>query len=144
EQFNYFYPNCPEGIYNVRGFQKITIKEIYPGIDWVLYGSDKTEMKYDFIVHSGADPGQIKLVYESSKQLQLDKQGNIQIETPLGTLTEHSPVSYLKETRTPVASNFTASVVDKNNVAVSINVLHPSNSTLIIDPQQVWGTFFSG
>jgi hypothetical protein len=28
---------CPSGILNVHSYQRITIKNIYPGIDWVLY-----------------------------------------------------------------------------------------------------------
>ena len=27
--YNYFYAHCPEGIYNVKTFKKITIKSIY-------------------------------------------------------------------------------------------------------------------
>ncbi|MBI2279656.1 MAG: hypothetical protein HYU68_03065, partial [Bacteroidetes bacterium] len=35
--FNSFYSHCPEGIYGVKEYEKITIKEVYPGIDWVWY-----------------------------------------------------------------------------------------------------------
>src|SRR6185436_4377070 len=54
EHFNYFYPSCPEGINDVRGYQKLTFKNIYPAIDWVLYSSNKAGIKYDFVLHPGA------------------------------------------------------------------------------------------
>src|SRR5258705_5823805 len=144
EHFNYFYPHCADGIYGVKGYQRLTIKNIYPGIDWVLYVNSKTGMKYDFVVHPGADPNQIKLVYESAKPLTINTQGDIQIETPLGVLTESAPVSFIKETNESVESSYSSKVIDKNNVEVTFNISTPVNSTLIIDPQQVWGTLFSG
>ena len=41
---------------NVQTWQKITIKSIYPGIDWVIYSDEEKGLKYDFVVHPGADP----------------------------------------------------------------------------------------
>ena len=54
---------CPDGIKNVHTYGKITIKNIYPGIDWVLF-SGKHGAEYDFIIHPGADPSQIKMKYK--------------------------------------------------------------------------------
>ena len=62
--YNYFYPHCPDGIYNVNEYGKITIKSIYPGIDWIIYTNTESEshpLKYDFIIHPQADYKQIKI-----------------------------------------------------------------------------------
>ena len=145
EHFNYFYPHCPDGVYGVKGYRKLVIKNIYSGIDWVLYGSSQSGMKYDFIVHPGADINQIKLIYESANPLTIDENGSIEIHTALGTLTEQSPVCYLHETNQPVPSSFSKKIIDRNNVEITYKVpAFPGNSTLVIDPQQVWGTLFSG
>ncbi|MBI2269531.1 MAG: SBBP repeat-containing protein [Bacteroidetes bacterium] len=143
DHFNYFQPHCPEGIYGVKHYKKITIKAVYPGIDWVLYNSDNAGMKYDFIVQPGANPEQIKLVYESENLLNIDRNGNIKIKTPLGTLTENAPYSYMQETGAQVKSNFTKNVIDRHNVEVDFDIAaHDLTSPLVIDPQLVWGTFF--
>ena len=71
EHYNYFYGHCQQGIYDVHQYHKITIKEVYPGIDWVFYNSQTSGMKYDFVVHPGADPSQIKLIYEGENPLTL-------------------------------------------------------------------------
>jgi gliding motility-associated-like protein len=143
EHFNYFLAHCPKGIYGVKGYGKLIIKEIYSGIDWVLYSSGKSGMKYDFIVHPGASADQIKLVYESEKPLEIDADGNIQVETPLGILNENAPISYLQETQEQISSKFIKKIIDQNNVEITFSVPHFfPNSTLVIDPQLVWSTFF--
>ena len=104
--FQYFFSHCPDGITDVRTYQKVTIKDIYPGIDWVFYNSSKEGFKYDFIVHPGADPTQIALVYSSVNPIQLNKEGNLNIKTERGTLRENAPYSYIKETNKEVKSKF--------------------------------------
>ena len=147
EHFNYFYGHCPEGIYDVYQYKKLTIKNVYPYIDWVFYNRQKDGMKYDFIVHPGANPNDIKLIYESEKPLDLDKNGNLQLKTKLGTLTENAPYSYLKETNTEVKCSFKTTPLNKHQVEVAFDInrsTYTQASTLVIDPQLVWGTFFGG
>ena len=152
----YFYAHCPDGITDVRSYEKITIKDIYPGIDWVFYNSNDKGFKYDFIVHPGADPKQIELIYSSLNPLKLDKAGNINIKAEIGTLTENAPYSYIKETNEEVATKF--KIADQKHIipqkgdayyqtTVAFNLsrsLSGLTSTLIIDPQLVWATFYGG
>ena len=82
EYFNqYFFPNGPRGITDVRDYEKITVKNIYPGIDWVLYNSSNAGFKYDFIVHPGANASDILLTYRSKNKLKLNDAGNISLIT---------------------------------------------------------------
>lgn len=52
---NYYLSHCPQGITGVKEYQRITLKNIYPNIDWVLYSDRNNELsvKYDFVVHPG-------------------------------------------------------------------------------------------
>ncbi|MES2763894.1 MAG: gliding motility-associated C-terminal domain-containing protein [Bacteroidota bacterium] len=147
EHFNFFDSNNPKGIYNVYEYEKITIKNVYPNIDWVFYNSDKSGMKYDFIVHPGANPALIKLIYDSEKPLNIDSKGNIQLTTKLGTLTENAPYSYIQETQKEVKTGFIKKQINKHQTEVIFDIdtlAIASDQTLIIDPQLEWGTFIGG
>ncbi|MDO8999852.1 MAG: gliding motility-associated C-terminal domain-containing protein [Bacteroidota bacterium] len=141
----FFLGHCPKGITDVHKYKKITIKEIYTGIDWILYNSDNNGFKYDFIVHPGANPKQIEMVYSSLKPLTLNEKGDIVIKTKLGTLTENAPVSYQGDKE--IQSSFIKTVNQKNNndgydshIQFAIENYN-LKETLTIDPQLAWGTF---
>jgi len=146
----YYFTHCPDGITDVRTFEKIIVKEIYPGIDWVIYNSEKNGFKYDFAVHPGADPKQIEIVYSSLDKLKLDDEGNIIVKTEIGTLTENSPVSFLDGKE--IETHFIKTLNEKNNnggydTHIQFNLpsaILPLTSDLVIDPQLVWATYFGG
>lgn len=146
--FQYFLGHCPEGISDVHTYKKITIKEVYPGIDWVLYNSGNKGFKYDFVVHPGADYKQIELIYSSLNQLQIGNKGEIKIETELGTLTENAPLTY--QTDKEISSGFINIFNKKNSnegyeARIKFEVEnYNSGQTFIIDPQLVWATTFGG
>ncbi|MBI2269361.1 MAG: SBBP repeat-containing protein [Bacteroidetes bacterium] len=158
EYFNqYFLGNCPNGISDVHSYNKLTIQDVYQGIDWVFYNSDAKGFKYDFVVHPGADPDQIKLLYRSKKILDINEQGNIKINTSYGSLTEQAPVSYIAENKENIPTIFAIKNVNrctrgktddgyealvKFNLGVEAEKL--KSQTIIIDPQLVWCTIFGG
>jgi gliding motility-associated-like protein len=146
----YFFAHCPNGITDVHAYKKITIKNVYPYIDWVLYNSTEQGFKYDFVVHPGADYKQIELVYSSLNRLTIDEAGNLKIKTEQGTLTENAPVSFLAEKK--ISSQFIKTSNQKNkyggydtHIQFSIpDVTTALENDLIIDPQLTWGTYWGG
>ncbi len=54
-----------------------------------------TKLKYEFIVHPGADPSQIRLTYRGAKSVSINGQGKLEVATSLGTIQDDStPVAY--------------------------------------------------
>ncbi|MBL7893627.1 MAG: hypothetical protein JNL63_13420 [Bacteroidia bacterium] len=146
--FNFFYGHCTDGIYGVKKYEKITIKNIYPGIDWILYNSNEKGFKYDFIIHPGADPKQIELIYSSLNPLSFNRKGEIEIKTGIGALTENAPVSYQNEQN--IKTQFIESCNPKNNqggydthIQFALGKYN-NEQPLVIDPQLVWATFYGG
>lgn len=133
---DYYYGDiCPNGILNVHSYGKVTIKNIYPGIDWVLHGG-KNGLKYDFIVHPGADPSQIKLKYKWTDKPQLQTDGSVKISTPMGNITEGRPVSYCNGEQ--VLSTY---MIKDSEIHFNVSNYN-STQPLVIDPVLVWGTYY--
>ncbi|MBI2270598.1 MAG: hypothetical protein HYU69_09635, partial [Bacteroidetes bacterium] len=171
---NYYLANCPGGIHNVRTYTKITVKEAYKGIDWVLYTLKDGAIKYDFVVHPYADPNQIKLIYEGSGRLTLSS-NEIYFENKLGHVTDGKLLCYQGNESNSIVANFVIkknesplfmgadNLIDPNeklghnpvyNKANSSNIFSyeisikinrfNSSRILTIDPQLVLGTYFGG
>ena len=55
---------------NVQGYNNVVLKNLYEGID-IRYYSDNGSLKYDLIVHPGADISKIKLNYRGVNSLNI-------------------------------------------------------------------------
>lgn len=130
------YHTTRTSINNVAGFQKVTYKNVYPNIDWVVY-SKENSIKYDFIVHPGGNPKDIKLKYSNPENIDKKKDGSVDIETSLGKITEQTPFVFQGK-NTEIKSEFG---VDNNVLSFSIGD-YSSTQDLIIDPGIIWGMYF--
>ncbi|HEY4799353.1 MAG TPA: hypothetical protein VII99_09790, partial [Bacteroidia bacterium] len=81
---NYYYAHCPQGITNVNSFEKLTIKNVYPNIDWIIYNNNQKGFKYDFIIHPGGNPKNIQMAYKWG-DLKLNNDGSISVSCALGS-----------------------------------------------------------
>lgn len=126
-----------DGITNVRAFSKITYKNIYPGIDWVLYVKNNA-LKYDFVVHPGGNANKIQLNYNGTSAISLQHDGSVLAVTPFGSVTEEKPYAYQQQNKQPVQADFKLS---GNNLGFSTGSY---NGTLVIDPGVAWATYFGG
>lgn len=148
DQSAYYFANCPDGVFNVHSYGKITFKEIYPGIDWVLYNSGKEGFKYDFIIHANADPKQIAIIYNASQPLKILKDGSLEIDNKYSTVRENAPYSYQQNKK--IKSEFKIGLIQKNETGgydshVSFDLAsYDKNKDLVIDPQLIWSTLFGG
>ena len=77
----------------VYGYQEFTLKNYYASIDmtWALA---KGQHKYQFTVHPGADPADIVWEYVGQKSLDINRKGQLNIETELGSITEEKPDAF--------------------------------------------------
>lgn len=138
DRSDYYYGDvCPNGILNVHSYGKVTIKNIYPGIDWVLHGG-KQGLKYDFVVHPGANPSLIRLNYIWTDKPQLQNDGSVKINTPMGNITEETPVSYNGNEQSKVQTTYS---IENREIHFKISKYN-SAETLVIDPALVWGTYY--
>lgn len=116
-----------------HSYEKITYKNIYPGIDWVLKNSEGG-IKYDFIVHEGADYTQIKIKYTGADKIYTEN-GMVKIETPYGSVVEGAPYTYVNNTTHAVPSRY-----DLQGNTLGFQVEEYTDN-IVIDPSLEWATY---
>jgi hypothetical protein len=132
-----------ENYYNERSsvtahsFNKIRYKNVYPGIDWVLYVKDG-KVEYDFVVKEGANVNDIRIKYDGATALNVARNGGIIAQTPMGTVSEGKPYTYETATGKAVTSRFNV----HDNVVTFETGAHKGGIT--IDPTVLWGTYYGG
>lgn len=119
-----------------RAYRKITYRDVYPHIDWVIYCKGNT-LEYDFVVRPGGKVSDIRLQYGGATKLALQADGSLLAVTPMGKVREQAPRSYDAQGRV-VASAFQ---LEGNTLSFSTS---PYSGTLTIDPAVEWGTYFGG
>ncbi len=132
----YYLAHTPaEGVL-AASYRKITYKEVYPAIDWVIY-INKDKVEYDFVVHPGGHTSDIRIQYRGAESLKINADGSFIAVTPYGTLTEKAPYSY-QEDQKMVASRF---VLQEGILGFSTD---PYKGKLVIDPTLSWSTYYGG
>ncbi len=116
-------------------YGKITYKDIYPNIDWVLYIKEN-KLEYDFMVRPGAKVSDIKIKYDGATSIAHSSGSIIKAATPLGDVKEDHLCAYEQAGGRPIAAT---SSLQGN--AVSYKVAD-YKGTLVIDPVLSWGTYF--
>jgi len=122
------------GTIRANGWKKLTIKNIYQGID-VVY-SYKTEggIKYSFIVHPGADASVIRMQWSGVDGIDKDKSGNLVMNSQNGIYTDKAPESftYVDNIKIIIPSNF-----EVHGKTVSFHIsknIQSLTEPLVIDP----------
>ena len=138
QKFKYYTPEYPNGL-SSKGYKKITVENIYEGIDLVYYEKEGN-MKYDFVVRAGSDASKIKMKYKGAKTVYLDKDGSAIITTPMGEIREEKPYTYSSNTGIKIESRYTI----KDNIIVFEIAEYNKGEDIIIDPYRLWATYYGG
>ena len=116
-----------------KGGSEVLYNALYEGIDFKIYTKNGS-LKYDFIVHPGADPNKIKMTYQGLDGI--SKRGDdLFLFTSLGTITDSKPIAI--QNRDSIRLFF-----ELNKSIVSFDVGNYNlNEDLIIDPTLVFSTY---
>ncbi len=120
-------------------YRRIVYKDLWPGIDLAFTGT-VNELKYEFIVRPGADPGRIRLAYRGAEVAQA-ADGQLEVATPIGGFTDAPPVAYqeIEGRRVPVsvAYDLASPVADPQpatrHVQFAVGPYDPTRP-LVLDP----------
>jgi hypothetical protein len=90
---SYFKGRPQEWKAGLRTSSKIIYRDLWPGIDLVYYGT-VNRLKYDFVVHRGADPARIKLSYRGANRVEVTPEGRLEVTTPVGVFQDEIPTAW--------------------------------------------------
>lgn len=115
----------------VKGFKKVTYKNLYPNIDVVYEFHPQDGIEYSFILHPGADASQIRMKYSDVDKVEINNEGSIVLPTSVGNIIEHAPKTfYSGNKQSIIASRF-----DKKGNTVSFHLdNYNHNEEVTIDP----------
>lgn len=122
---------------NCKIFQVVNYKNVYPGVDVRYYVDGSSNLKYDFIVHPGADVNNIAMKYSGADNISV-KSKELVVSTSLGKSRSLEPLTYqvIDNQRQNVECRY---VIKDNVVKFKVKNYNP-DETLIIDPTEI---FFS-
>jgi len=138
--FNYFSGNDPERWHsNVPTYTGILYEEVYPNTDLEFIGSGDS-IKYNFLVED--NPEIISFAYEGQSGLEIDKNGDLLIKTPIGTLREKSPYAYqiINGEKVEVGCKY---IIENGIVSFAVEEYN-QDYPLVIDPLIEWSTYLGG
>ncbi|NBR13107.1 MAG: PKD domain-containing protein [Crocinitomicaceae bacterium] len=112
----------------VKGFDKITYKNIYPKIDIEYAIHPQEGLKYAVILHPGANPDDVKMVYDRAVRIE---NGKVKVATLFGDIVDHEPFTfYQKNSNTIIKSSF-----EQIGQTIKFKLANYDNKkTVVIDP----------
>ena len=117
----------------LKGGREVYYKNIYDDIDFKIY-TKNGQLKYDFIVHPGADPSQIVMVYTGLDEL-IKKGEDLLLSTSLGIISDSRPLAI--QNNDIIKASF---IKRGNRVGFKLGDYN-KNQELIIDPTLIFSTY---
>lgn len=130
---------------HANGYQKITYVNLYDKIDVEYTIHPEAGVKYNVILHPGADPSVIKMDYshttthvqDEKVELGLNNDGALEINTSLGQILEKKPVTFYANSKKEISSVYRF----ENNILTFDLEDYDATQKVIIDPWIVSPTF---
>ena len=120
-----------QDVKGVDNYAKVELKQVYAGIDVVYYGN-ANRVEHGFIVAPGANPGFIRMAFNGAKEISLDLQGNLILDSGSGQVVFDAPVLYQKagDWKKPVYGRYV--LVDRTQVRFEVGA-YDHNKELVIN-----------
>ncbi|MEI6750806.1 MAG: SBBP repeat-containing protein, partial [Bacteroidota bacterium] len=134
-----------KGVTNIRSFETVTYKNIYPGIDMEFLTDGEHGVKYNFVVNPGGKLSSIRMKI-MGPEIDITSTGSLKLTTTIARLEEEIPHSFyrLNDRTADVKCRFYQ--IRQGIYGFSADQRFPENSTLLIDPvpQRLWSTYYGG
>jgi hypothetical protein len=136
---NYYTQYAPDGILFVRLYKKVIIKEVYPGIDWILRYDENGNFHHEFEASPNSNIAQIKIKVKNAEIELTDEGKSVLLKTPIGAIKDGNLIAY--EGKKEITAKYT---IKDNLLSFEIRD-YEGKEKLLIDPfARIWATFYGG
>jgi hypothetical protein len=127
---------------NIRNCGRLRYRNIYPGIDLLYYGKAR-QLEHDFVIAAGGDPNVIAFAVRGTNKLNINKAGDLVMQTSGGRLSLLKPKIYqvLNGVRRDVFGRYILKDADRIGFEIA-NYDH--RQPLVIDPVLNYSTYLGG
>lgn len=116
---------------DVKGYQKLVYKNVYPNIDVEYTFHPESGIEYTLKLRPGANLADVKMSYAKGGKISINDKGELYIVTSLGTAMEHPPVAYYADNK----NNTVDAKFALKGRTVSFDLgSYDLSKTLVIDP----------
>jgi Beta-propeller repeat len=140
---NYFIGNDPKKWRtNIPHYAKVRYLDVYPGIDLVYYGNPQ-QVEYDFVVQPGANPSSIRLAFEGTEAIQMNRDGDLILKIAGASVRQVRPRIY--QEIEGQKQNIPGSYVLNESGTVSFALgSYDLAKAIVIDPVLLYSTYLGG
>ncbi len=128
---------------NVAGYAKVMYHRLYEGID-LCFREDNGWLEYDLLLSRSADLSDVVIRCEGLKELRIDENGILVMETEFGPITQKPPKAWYELAsggNLPVECQFRK--IDEHSYGFYVPERDVALA-LVIDPGLEWSTFLGG
>ncbi|MGA2739156.1 MAG: SBBP repeat-containing protein [Bryobacteraceae bacterium] len=123
-------------------FTAIKYADLYPGVDLTYYGN-QNRLEYDLVVAPHASWRSIHLAFGGAKNVEIDREGSLRVQTGSGWVTHRRPVVYqsVQGSRREIFGQYVFN--GWHEVGFDLGAYDPSRP-LIIDPMLAFSGYLGG
>lgn len=127
---------------DIPTYGRVEYRELYPGIDTVFHGSGG-HLEYDWVLHPGADPRQIRLDITGERTLLLNRRGDLVLHGAGLELVQRKPIAYQQVGRAlrPVSVRY--ALGPGRRIELRVGSYDPRR-LLVVDPTLIYSTYLGG
>ena len=126
----------------VPSYAQVIYRELYDDVD-LRVREAAGWLEYDLLLSEGADLSDVVICCEGVKNLEIDENGYLVMETEYGPITQQPPTAWYEASpnmKIPVVCNFR--LIDDQRYGFEVD--HDLGLALVIDPGLEWSTFLGG
>ncbi|MCS1350234.1 SBBP repeat-containing protein [Mechercharimyces sp. CAU 1602] len=124
-------------------YQRVLCQGVWKDIDLVFYG-DEQQLKYDVIIHPGADIEDIRFSYQGTEAMTCSEEGDLYVYTPHGVLCEKHPISFQKDQSNKIIVPSSFQLYPDHSFGFHVATSYDPEKVLVIDPAVIFSTYLGG